>query len=663
MPPVRAPGSSPSTYSFNRWTPPKDHGLTGAFRKNELLTNLERLDVTRYGNGPEDLAVDAQGNVYAGLEQGTIVRFRPGSKEPELFARGLGRPLGMEFGPDGALYVCDAKKGLVRVKPDGTSEVLLEAVAGRKLTFPNNLDVTKDGVVYFTDSSIEHPQTDYLGEVIAHDDGGRLLSFDTRTGKAGVVKDGLAFPNGVALSRDEDFLVVCEMNSYRLLRVWLQGDKQGEVEPFVENLPGFPDNVSSDDQGRFWVGISGLRTAMRDKTLPHPWARELLSMLPRAAIPRPPAHGFVVAFDEQGAVAGNLQDPDGEFSDTTSAVAHNGDLYVGSLHEGAIGVVRGAAGPASGRPGVDRLDATPQPPRKVDLVNAAKDWAADRVFEAGRPPVPPERLEGPFKVAYGPLAAPPRLERPVVMFPGLTMPASSFDRLAQQLASEPANGPVAVYVAEEDTFRLGSVRGRELTAEEVRTARIFEVEYRDPWASPTQKAPQIAQALSRVSALTGSAGLDVVAHSAAGTDFRLYLDRRAPGEGPAIEHAVLVGPASRGTYLGNIGKVVGDPFKNVDEAAGELAVGAELVEQLHERWARQRDQVRGGVTLVGTTGTPTLGPAPGLTEDGDGFMPTAQLALPGAKLVLMEGPHKTPLAHLWQIQYSGVVNATMDALR
>ena len=37
-------------------------------------------------------------------------------------------------------------------------------------------------------------------------------------------------------------------------------------------------------------------------------------------------------------------------------------------------------------------------------------------------------------------------------------------------------------------------------------------------------------------------------------------------------------------------------------------------------------------------------------------------ARPGAKTVVMEGPHNTPLAHLWQVQYSGVVNAAFDVL-
>jgi hypothetical protein len=248
------------------------------------------------------------------------------------------------------------------------------------------------------------------------------------------------------------------------------------------------------------------------------------------------------------------------------------------------------------------------------------------------------------------------------MIPGLTMPAKSFDRMGDQLATNKANGPVIVYVASQDTFRLGDSQGREATPAELKSAKVFELEYKDPWASPTLKAPQISRAMDRIAQATGQPGLDVVTHSAGGTDFRLYLDGRDPSKGPKVEHAVMIGPASHGTYLGNIGSVVGNPVKNVDDASRELAVGSKMINDLNTNWDRQRNQVASGFTIIGTTGTPTLGPAKGVFEDGDGYMPSAQLDLPGAKTVRMEGPHKTPLAHLWQVQYSGVVNAAFDVL-
>ncbi|MFZ5440639.1 MAG: esterase/lipase family protein [Myxococcota bacterium] len=302
------------------------------------------------------------------------------------------------------------------------------------------------------------------------------------------------------------------------------------------------------------------------------------------------------------------------------------------------------------------------PGPKLDPFNASKDWMSDRVFNTLRPSCAPEALTGAQRVAYGPKDAPPTLKRPVVMIPGLTMPAKSFDGLGDQLASNKANGPVVVYVAEQDTFRLNDAQGREVKGEELQHAKLFQVEYRDPWASPTLKAPQIARAMERIAKATGQSGVDVVTHSAGGTDFRLYLDQRDPSKGPKVERAVLIGPASHGTYLGNIGNVVGEPLKNVDDAARELAVGAPMIDQLNARWEQQRAQIPGGVTIIGTTGTPTLGPKKGVFEDGDGYMPSAQLDLPGAKTVRMEGPHNTPLAHLWQVQYSGVVNAAMAVL-
>ena len=302
------------------------------------------------------------------------------------------------------------------------------------------------------------------------------------------------------------------------------------------------------------------------------------------------------------------------------------------------------------------------PGPKIDKMNATKDWMSDRAFNKLQPNGPIDKLQGPQRVAYGPLQTPPTLKRPVVMIPGLTMPAKSFDRMGDQLATNKANGPVVVYVASQDKFRLGDQQGREVTPAELKNAKLFEVEYRDPWASPTQKAPQIARALERIASATGQPGVDVVAHSAGATDFRLYLDGRDPRKGPKVEHAVLIGAASHGTYLGNIGSVVGNPVKNVDDASKELAVGSKMINDLITNWDRQRTQVAGGVTIIGTTGTPTLGPRKGVFEDGDGYMPSAQLDMPGAKTVRMEGPHNTPLAHLWQVQYSGVVNAAFDVL-
>lgn len=270
------------------------------------------------------------------------------------------------------------------------------------------------------------------------------------------------------------------------------------------------------------------------------------------------------------------------------------------------------------------------------------------------------RLEAGVKTSMGPVGKPAVLQKPVVMITGLTMQASSYDPLAKHLASDPRNGPVAVYVAKDGQFHAGGVSGKVMTAQQVRGAKIFEVQYTNVKAAPSEKAPQIAAAMRAVRQATGTDSVDVVCHSAGCTDFRLYLDTRKGGDKLiGIDRAVFIGPASHGTEMGNLGQAVGQPM-GLDKAGGELAVGSPLINGLNQRWNRQRDQVKGGVTIIGLTGAPTASPN-GLV-DGDGYMPIDAVGMPGAKLVTLPGVDPTPLMHLWEVHYSGVINSVDQVL-
>ncbi len=53
----------------------------------------------------------------------------------------------------------------------------------------------------------------------------------------------------------------------------------------------------------------------------------------------PAAYGHVIAFDEQGHVLLDLQDPSGKLPETSGATERDGMLYVQSLHADAFGVL------------------------------------------------------------------------------------------------------------------------------------------------------------------------------------------------------------------------------------------------------------------------------------------------------------------------------------
>lgn len=83
---------------------------------------------------------------------------------------------------------------------------------------------------------------------------GRLIHFERKTGKVTVVLDNLWFANGVALSPDEEFIVVAETHASRIQKFYLKGEKKGQSEVFVDGLPGIPDNVTPDADG-LWIAL------------------------------------------------------------------------------------------------------------------------------------------------------------------------------------------------------------------------------------------------------------------------------------------------------------------------------------------------------------------------------------------------------------------------
>jgi sugar lactone lactonase YvrE len=318
------------------WEPPEPPPLAGVFAPNERLAAVERLPVG--GAAPEGVAVDAAGNVYTGLDDGRIVRLGAGGGAPELFAETKGRPLGLQFDAAGDLVVADAVKGLLRVGRDGVVSVLAQEAEGRPFGCTNDLDIAADGAVYFTDATDRFPLSVYREDIVEHRPNGRLLAYDPVTRQARVVLDGLHFANGVALGPADAFVVVAETGKYRLWRVWLAGPRRGEREVFIENLPGFPDNVTFNGRDTFWLAIVAPRNRLLDALLPHPFWRKVIVRLPSFMQPAPARHGFVLGLDADGRVTQNLQDPSGSrFALVSSALEHDGALYLGGLEGDAVG--------------------------------------------------------------------------------------------------------------------------------------------------------------------------------------------------------------------------------------------------------------------------------------------------------------------------------------
>ena len=342
------------------WQAPPDPGYTGDFAENRRLASIERFDLAP-DHGPEDLAVDAAGRVYAAMSSGAIVRFADDGTH-EVWARTSGRPLGIEFAPgppDGqTLYVADAYRGLIAIGPDRAPKVLLDTVDDVPLRYADDLDIAADGTIYLSDASTRFGAEQWGGtyeasvlDINEHGGHGRLIAYDPSTGAARTVLDGLQFANGVALSHDQRSVLVVETGSYRVVRWWRSGPKAGTVETLLGPLPGFPDNVARGRDGRYWVGLISPRSAPLDWGSGLPFLRRLFERLPAALKPKAKPYPHVVAFDDSGAVVADLQDPDGAFAFVTGAVEASEYIYLSSLRAESWARVPATVLDGTGRPG------------------------------------------------------------------------------------------------------------------------------------------------------------------------------------------------------------------------------------------------------------------------------------------------------------------------
>lgn len=323
------------------WNPDPPPPLSGVYEQNHKLANTERISLGD-GNKPEDVAIDSSGRIYAGMEDGKIRRAKLDGSNQEVFADTQGRPLGLAFDATDNLIVADSIKGLLSIDPAGVIKVLTTQANDVPFRSTNDLDIARDGTIYFTDASRKFPLTQFKEDLIESQPNGRLLSYNPRTNKTTLVMDNLCFANGVAISPDQSFLLVNETGRYRIHRVWLQGAKQGKAEIFVENLPGFPDGISSNGKDKFWLAVVTPRDKTLDRLLPHPFWRKAILRLPSFLQPAPKRYSFVLAFDANGKVVENLQDPNREtcYAEIANVLEHDGSLYFGSIGESKVGRYR-----------------------------------------------------------------------------------------------------------------------------------------------------------------------------------------------------------------------------------------------------------------------------------------------------------------------------------
>ena len=327
-------------------------GATGLM-PDEIAPKLVGADLLASGmiDGPEDVILDANDNLFCGTRDGRLVRISgPDYTHVETFAQIGGRPLGLALDREGRIVVCVAGMGLVRVNQerevelltDQTQRSLFSVQDDTTIRMADDVDIAPDGTIYFSDATKRYDIENWGLDLLEGRPNGRLLSYDPKTRRTRTVCDNLVFPNGVCLTHDGEHILVASTWTCSLLIFDLKNLSAGP-RTFLGSLPGYPDNVNRASDGGYWVALAGMRNPVMDLVMRYPGLRRRMT---RAVAP---THwlfgnlniGGVLKIDGAGRIVDAYWDtPSGPLYMITSMREHKGALYLGGVTNNKIGRLR-----------------------------------------------------------------------------------------------------------------------------------------------------------------------------------------------------------------------------------------------------------------------------------------------------------------------------------
>lgn len=219
--------------------------------KDYLQAGIQKIaDIPFYTEGP---AIDSSGLFYCTtLSGGKILQIDEHGHIVEWAESAC--PNGQIVMPNGDHLICDSKLGVIK-RFDAKGRFLKDETkicfAGRQTICLNDLVADRKGNIFFTDSVRRKGAVLFLG----NDGTERLIAED------------LDYPNGLALSIDENHLYVAESYRNRILKIKLTGSELIAQPEVFARLPAhhsnkaednLPDGLTLDSEGNLYVAHYGM---------------------------------------------------------------------------------------------------------------------------------------------------------------------------------------------------------------------------------------------------------------------------------------------------------------------------------------------------------------------------------------------------------------------
>jgi gluconolactonase len=172
----------------------------------------------------------------------------------------------------GRLVTCEhLTRRVTRTNHDGTITVLMDSYDGKPLNAPNDVIVSRDGAVWFSDPGWGITGN-YEGDQADEQIGRYVWRIDPSSGAGSPVIEGMDRPNGLCFSPDETRLYVVDIGHIRVFD--MDGARPVNGRVFVDMAPGGSDGIRCDRDGNLWAaagdggaGFDGVHCYAPDGTL------------------------------------------------------------------------------------------------------------------------------------------------------------------------------------------------------------------------------------------------------------------------------------------------------------------------------------------------------------------------------------------------------------
>lgn len=228
-------------------------------------------------------------------------------------------------------------------------QAAIDSTNSRPLAFCNDLDVSADGKrIYFTEPIAYEGASmggGAVGEAITLGENGRLWRHDLDSGETRLVAEGFHFIDGILIdphpvdAREESVLVT-QTPGFAITRFFFAGSRAGTAEGIWTGLPGMPDGMDRDGEGRIWIGLYRRRSGFLTWAHNNPWIKPLMLRLPLELLPVPKQTGLL-ALSPDGATPLYFAFYEGPIlADAAVGIPGTEHLYIANFDPKQRGLIR-----------------------------------------------------------------------------------------------------------------------------------------------------------------------------------------------------------------------------------------------------------------------------------------------------------------------------------